>query len=226
MSSTRTPYEAGGAAARPSSHVRLSTAGALYVRFAASETVIRRRLLQIVATEAKLGEMGIDVPRRQPIEPPAPPERPAQFDAKAQARSDRSEAIVRRTIARLKSTTCRARSPGKREIARESRKKENDPEGRGVSINVFRTNQRCLDLYIAACLPKHVESRRTVATPSWAVRMERRDLEQLVLATERDRDQLTRELMTANELIVASEVAAVRRRIVAAKAERLLRSAD
>lgn len=206
--------------------MRLSAATDLYVRFAAAETVMVRRLRQIAAAEAALLAAGSRPPERQPIEPPAPPEIPGQFAAEANRKRARSTEIVAKALQRLKLGKCKSRSPSKRDVVEMSRHPEIDRERRGVSKNVFRTNQDCLDLLIAACLPFDAERRRQMTTPSWAVRMEREDLIDLVVVTERNRDQLTRELMAVNELLIAPQVAAIRREVVLQKAERMLTLVD
>lgn len=216
------PSEPKAARPRPSSHTRLSSTGTLYLRLLSAETIVLRRLKQMQAVEAKLVELGTPLPARADIKATAHPELPKQFAAKAREKRERSSGIVREAIALLKRTTCKSRSPGKREIASISTDERVDPEGKGVSINVFRTNQDCLDLYIEACLPKQAEQRKKVATPSWAVRMDHDALIELVLVTEDNRDQLTRDLMAANELVIAPEVARIRKEVVRIKAQRLL----
>lgn len=211
---------------RPSSHIRQTASTDLYVRFAAAETIVARRLTQLAAVESKLREKGIEPPAREPIEPPAIPKIPGQFAADAARRRSRSVDIVAKSVAILKAGKCKSRSPSKAEIVAMSRHPDVDPDGVGITKNVFRTNQQCLDIFIAACLPFDAERRRQTATPSWAMRIDRDALIDLVLATERDRDQLTRQVMAANELLITPGVAAIRRQVVKAKAEKMLALAD
>lgn len=211
---------------RPSSHIRQSAATDLYVRFAAAETIVGRRLAQLAAVEGELRKRGIDPPAREDIEPPAIPTIPDQFAADAARRRSRSVDIVMKSVAILKAGKCKSRSPSKAEIVAMSRHEDVDPDGVGITKNVFRTNQECLDIFIASCLPFDAERRRQTATPSWVVRIDRDALEDLVLSTERDRDQLTRDVMAANELLIGPTVAAIRKQVVKAKAERMLALAD
>ncbi len=207
---------------RPSSHLRLSSTRTLYLRFVAAETVIHRRQLQVTTVEARLREVGCEPSSRDHIVAPSRPVPPAQFEAAMQDKRDRSTEMVRKAIVKLKRTTCRSRSPGKKEIARATKDRDIDPSGRGVSTSVFRSNQDCLDLYLDACLAKHAESRKRVNAPSWAVRMTHGDLIALVQDAERIRDQLTRDLMAANEIYIGSEVLRIRRRNVGERAKNLL----
>lgn len=211
---------------RPSSHIRQSAATDLYVRFSSAEKIVTRRLSQLAIVEAKLRAAGVEPPARATIDPPSIPTMPDQFAADAQRRRSRSVEIVASSVALLKAGKCKSRSPSKAEIVAMSRHPDVDPECVGVTKNVFRSNQACLDIYIAACLPFDAERRRQTATPSWAVRVNRDALEDLVVATERDRDQLTREVMAANELVIAPEVAAIRKEVVKAKAQRMLALAE
>lgn len=126
---------------RPSSHLRLSSTRTLYLRFAAAEETLHRRLQQIEAVEARLRADGLEPPRREPICVPPRPSAPKQFEASLQDRRDRSTELVRKAIVKLKRTTCRSRSPGKKEIARTTKHNDIDPTGIGVSASVFRTNQ-------------------------------------------------------------------------------------
>ena len=222
----QTPSERPVRSRRPSSHIRLSAATDLFVRFAAAERIVLRRLVQIAAVEAKLIEAGIEPPARATIKPPEVACIPGQFAADAARRRSRSVDIVTMAVARLKADKCKSRSPSKAEIVAMSRHPDVDRERVGVSKNVFRTNQDCLDIFIAACLPFDAERRRQTATPSWVVRMERDALIDLVLDTEDDRDQLTRDVMAANELLIRPQVAAIRREVVQAKAQRMIELAQ
>lgn len=211
---------------RPSSHLRLTAATDLYVRFAAAEAVVLRRLRQLGATEAALLEAGITPPVRKPIHAPTPPVVPGQFAAEADRKRARSIDLVRKAIRRLKAGKCRSRSPSKAEIVEMSRHPDVDEEERGVSKNVFRTNQECLDLLLAACLPFDAERRRPTTTPAWVVRTPRKTLIDMVMAAERDRDQLTRELMAVNEMLIGPQIASIRKEVVRVKAQRMLTLAD
>ncbi len=220
------PCEASLPRKRASSHMRMSAATDLYVRFAAAERIVLRRLVQLAAIEAKLTEVGIEPPARATIEAPEIPKIPTQFAADAAKRRSRSLDIVTKAVARLKADKCKSRSPSKAEIVAMSKHEDVDPTGVGVSKNVFRTNQECLDVFIAACLAFDAERRRHTATPSWAVRIERDALINLVLDTEEDRDQLTRDVMAANELLITRYVTALRKEVVKEKARLMLEHAE
>lgn len=181
-----------------------------------------RRLRQLAAAENALLAMGGRPPPREPIKPPTFGGMPDQFTAEGNRKRSRSANIVREVVRRLKLGKCKSRSPTKAEIVAMSSDLEIDPEGRGITKNVFRTNQECLDILIAACLPFDAEKRRQTTMPSWAVRTLRDDLEDLVMATEENRDQLTRELMAVNELLIGPQVASIRKEVVRQKAQRMV----
>lgn len=222
------------AQSRPSSHLRLSSTATLYRRLRAAEIVIERRLRQLKTVEEALMAAGASVPARSSLERPQPSEMPAQFGPKAIAKRGRSAALVTAAIRHLKATTHKSRSPGKGQIAEATRLPNVIADAAemsglkldatGVTTNVFRSNQDCLDLYLTACLPKDAEKRKAVAVPSWAVRMEHDVLIDRVRMAEADRDQLTRYVMVANELYIAPEVSRIRREVVRVKAERMTRA--
>ena len=216
------PFEPLIPSKRASSHIRLSAATDLYVRYAAAEAVVLRRLRQISATSSALLAAGIQPPCRPEVEPTAVPQIPGQLAEEAARKRARSTEIVAKAVERLKAGKCKSRSPSKAEVVEMSRDKRVDPEGRGVSKNVFRTNPDCLQIFLDACLPFDAAKCRQITTPSWVVRMEREDLIDLVLATESKRDQLTRDLMTANELLIAPQVASIRKDVVRSKAKQML----
>jgi hypothetical protein len=209
---------------RPSSYMRLSTVADLYGRYAAAEEVFRRRRRQLDATEAELVRTGVTPPPRTPISLPKEPCPPAQFSSDSDRRRERSTELVRKAVKRLKLGACRSRSPTKAEVVAMTRDPSIDPEGKGISKNVFRTNQDCLQILLDACLPFDAERRRQTTAPSWATRMNRQELIALVIGVEAKVKQLASDLMAANELLLGTQIASIRRDVVRAKSQRMIES--
>ncbi|MEG8016053.1 MULTISPECIES: hypothetical protein [Sphingomonas] len=172
--------------------------------------------------KVKLHDSELPAPKPNVIKAPVRPAPVTQLSEDAAERRDRSIRLVKAAIGHLKATSHISRSPGKNAIAEASRLPHIDEERRGVTTEVFRTNQACLDLYRDACLPFDAARRKSVAAPSWAVRLDHDKLIDLVISTEADEDQLTNELMAASERLLQMEVARIRRETVAAITRRMV----